>query len=596
MPQTIFLCVGTRISQEESSPFREGWVSIKEFWRSSVSENLNQSLVIVDTEAKLPPGKLISYKGDELEVSEKARKELVAWDISTEDKRLVWILSLKSSYQNLEFMQIVKKAEQEGYKIVRKGTIEASVLNLLYDKRLNADAQKAKSDDSIVVAMFEVILTDALAENISDIHIEVKPAGGTIRMRKNGEMMTYKPNQRLTFQEANNLCSVMYNVLASTKAVSFDPRDCQQAAVNYTIKDQELKLRYQSVPAYPDGYDVVLRVLPIGRSEDFVPLQKLGYTEQQVDELLSMSSRPVGSLIIAGVTGSGKSTTLKNLLMYINANSGYKIKIYSIEDPPEYNIARITQIPVVIGKDFDPTKMSPFEKPIKACMRGDPDIIMIGEVRDKITGDLTKKAVQSGHQVLTTVHATSALGIIDRFQDFGLSRAVLGSPDFLTGLLYQKLLPVICGSCAIDFNKHINSESVTTKDLAIFSRIKDIVDPLKYKIKLRNEDGCESCKFMGIKGRSVAAEVIMIDLEMMELITKGESIELMKYWRGLSDKKPFSENMRGKTCMEHGFQKVLAGLVCPFDLETSFRPINEMLMREPKKEVAKESNDEWANL
>lgn len=561
-----------------------------------MSENLNQSLVVIDTEAKLPPGKLISYKGDELEVSEKARKELVAWDISIDDKRLVWILSLKTSYQTLEFMQLIKKAEQEGYKVVRKGTIDSSVLNLLYDKRLNSDAQKATSNDSIVVAMFEVILTDALAENISDIHIEVRPNGGTIRMRKNGEMMTYKPDQRLTFQEANNLCSVMYNVLASTKSVSFDPRDCQQAAVNYTIKEQELKLRYQSVPAYPDGYDVVLRVLPIGRSEDFVPLQKLGYTEQQVNELLSISSRPVGSLIIAGVTGSGKSTTLKNLLMYINANSGYKIKIYSIEDPPEYNIARITQIPVVIGKDFDPTKMSPFEKPIKACMRGDPDIIMVGEVRDKITGDLTKKAVQSGHQVLTTVHATSALGIIDRFQDFGLSRAVLGSPDFLTGLLYQKLLPIVCTSCAIDFNKHINSERATTKDLAIFSRISGVVDPSKYKIKIRSEDGCADCKFMGIKGRSVAAEVIMIDIDMMELIAKGESIELMKYWRFLSDRKPFSENMRGKTCMEHGFQKVLAGYVCPFDLETAFRPIDEMLMRENKQEGTKDSINEWANL
>lgn len=560
-----------------------------------MSENLNQGLLVVDNEAKMPSGQLISYRGDILEISEKARKEVIAWDVSTEDRKQVWILSLRASYQSLEFLQLAKKAEQLGYRVAKKGLIEPNVLNLLYDKRINADSQRATSDDSIVIAMFESILFDALAENISDIHIEVRVSGGTVRMRKNGEMMTYKPNQRLSFQEANSLCSVIYNVLASTKAVSFDPRDCQQAAVNYTIKEQELKLRYQSVPAYPDGYDVILRVLPIGRAEDFVPLQKLGYTEQQVEELLSISSRPVGSLIIAGVTGSGKSTTLKNLLMYINANNAYKIKVFSIEDPPEYNIARITQIPVVIGKDFNPTIASPFEKPIKACMRGDPDLIMIGEVRDKMTGDLTKKAVQSGHQVLTTVHATSAFGIIDRLQDFGLSKSVLGSPEFLTGLLYQKLLPLVCHSCATDFNKHINSDNVSSKDLMLYSRIKEIVDPTKYNIKMRNRDGCPECKFMGIKGRSVAAEVVMIDLEMLELISKGELIELIKYWRSMSDKKPFSENMRGKTCMEHGFQKVLGGLVCPFDLESAFKPISEMLIGKPKKELVVVGGD-WADL
>jgi type II secretory ATPase GspE/PulE/Tfp pilus assembly ATPase PilB-like protein len=387
--------------------------------------------------------------------------------------------------------------------------------------------------------------------------------------------------------------------LASTKAVSFDPRDCQQAAVNYNISGQELKLRYQSVPAYPDGYDVVLRLLPVGRSEEFTPLQKLGYTEQQVQELINISSRPIGALVIAGVTGSGKSTTLKNLLMFINANTGYSLKIYTIEDPPEYNIAKVTQIPVVIGKDFDPTKMSPFEKPIKACMRGDPDIIMIGEVRDKITGDLTKKAVQSGHQVLTTVHATSGLGIIERFQDFGLSRSVLGSPEFLTGLLYQKLLPVVCTHCSINFNEYINSTEVNQKDLDIYNRIGKIVDPKKHPIKLRNPDGCVHCKGMGIKGRSVAAEVIMLDLKMVQLIEKGETIKLMLYWRSLSDKIPSSENMRGKTCMEHGFQKMLAGLVSPHDVESAFKPINEMLLPQELNVVGEtkiENKDNWSDL
>lgn len=548
--------------------------------------SLSQEIVNITSESALPPGRLISYQDDDLAVPEKNRKELMAWDISQGEKKLVWILATRAAFNGLQYAQLIKNAEKLNYRIVKKALIENNVLNAIYDRRASTENQKATSNDSVVIATFELIIAHALAQGISDIHIEVRPTGGVIRMRKNGEMMEFREDQRMTYNDAFSLCSVIYTVLASTKAVSFDPRECQQGAVNYSVKDQELKLRYQSVPAYPDGFDVILRVLPVGRSEDFVPLQKLGYTEQQVDELNNITSRPIGSLIIAGVTGSGKSTTLKNLLMYINTSTGFKLKIYTIEDPPEYNIARVTQIPVVIGKDFDPTKnMSPFEKPIKACMRGDPDIIMIGEVRDKITGDLTKKAVQSGHQVLTTVHATSAIGIIDRFQDFGLSRGVLGSPDFLTGLLYQKLLGTLCPHCNIDFNEHVNSENATKRDVDLYARIASVTNPKEYKIKMRNEMGCEHCNYSGLKGRNVCAEVIMIDLEMIQLIAEGKTIELIKYWRSLSDGKPASENMRGKTCMEHAFQKMLAGIVCPYDVEASFKPITEMLMPKVKTDT-----------
>jgi type II secretory ATPase GspE/PulE/Tfp pilus assembly ATPase PilB-like protein len=571
------------------------------------SENSRISVFTVKKETDLPLGKVLSAPGDEFKLTDSLRKEFLVWDTSSQDRKTVWLLAVKASYGSNNFLQLLKDIEKSDYKLVKKAIIEPNLLNQLYDKRANVDNQSANATDSTVVLYFEKILKDALLEKVSDIHFEVRPTGGIIRMRKNGDMLEYEPDRRLTYREANDICSVIYNVLASTKSVSFDPRDCQQAAVNYFIKgegnkkDQELKLRYQSVPAYPDGYDVILRVLPIGNSEDFTPLQLLGYTEQQVVDLIDISSRPVGSLIIAGVTGSGKSTTMKNLLMYINANSGYRLKIYSIEDPPEYNIPKITQIPVVIGKDFDPTKMSPFEKPIKACMRGDPDIIMIGEVRDKITGDLTKKAIQSGHQVLTTVHATSAIGIIDRFQDFGLTRSVLGSPDFLTGLIYQKLMPIVCPHCSLDFHNHINSEAATKEDIDIYKRMTSVMPNLiKFPIKLRNKEGCSHCKGTGVVGRTVCAEVIKIDIEMMKYIEQGKTLDLLLYWRNLSDKKPESENMKGKTCMEHAFQKVLAGKICPFDLEASFKPINEMLL-EDYSQIEDDEEEykiatEWNNL
>lgn len=576
-------------------------------------KNNNISMFIVKSEQDLPTGVLISGKNDTLEISEKNRKELLVWDISRGDKKIVWVLSLKEAYQNNQFMQLVKDVEANGYKIAKKCLIDPNLLNSIYDKKESLVNQEKISQDSVVVSTFELIIMDALTENVSDVHIEVRNNGGIIRMRKNGEMMEYNSSKRFSYVEANNMCSVIYNVLANTKSVSFDPKEFQQAAVNYSLNGQELKLRYQSVPAYPDGFDVILRVLPVGRSEDFVPLQKLGYTEPQVADLTKITAKPIGSLIIAGVTGSGKSTTLKNLLMYVNANAGYKVKIYSIEDPPEYNIARITQIPVVPPKD---STHSPFEAPIKACMRGDPDIIMIGEVRDKITGDLTKKAVQSGHQVLTTVHATSALGIIDRFQDFGLTKTVLGSPDFLTGLLYQKLMPLVCEKCSIDLHELIASGKAEVSDVEMYKKISVATkgNIKKYTLKKRSEHGCPHCKGMGVKGRTVCAEVVTIDINMMQLISDGETIKLINYWRGLSDGNPISENMKGKTCMEHAFQKMLLGKICPYDLEGSFKPIDEMALEsikdkniEEKIEISQEvendlkkleetSNNNWEEL
>ena len=552
----------------------------------------NRRVITVESEDELPPGNLVSYEGDILELSEQFRKDILIWDVSNKsnDEKLVNLYVTKNAFNSNAVSQAKKDIIKKEYKILNVGIISSNLIGALYEKRQVLESQKVNGDSSLVVQLFEIILRDALSEGISDIHLEAREHGGSsIKMRKDGELFEYKEENKLNYQQANSLASVIYNVLAAStsKSVNFDPREFQQGAVSYTIDQQDLKLRFQSLPT-ATGFDVVLRVLPIGKAEEFTPLQKLGYTEQQMLELLDIVSRPVGGLIIAGVTGSGKSTTLKNLLMFMNTNTGFRKKIYTIEDPPEYNISRVSQIPVPQPKDNDIKKESPFAKPIKACMRGDPDIIMIGEVRDETTGDLMKKAIQSGHQVLTTVHSTSALGIIERFQDFKITKSVLGSPEFLSGLLYQKLLPKVCTHCGIDFNTHLESEKVTQKDIDLFHRMSKIVSPKKYQIKIRNPNGCEFCQNRGIVGRTVVAEVIMIDLNMLQFIEQGLIIPLMRHWRSLSDGDYYSTNMRGKTCMEHAFQKVLSGIVCPYDLEESFKPINEIVIEDENPKLQNE--------
>jgi type II secretory ATPase GspE/PulE/Tfp pilus assembly ATPase PilB-like protein len=255
--------------------------------------------------------------------------------------------------------------------------------------------------------------------------------------------------------------------------------------------------------------------------------------------------------------------------MYVHAERGYRDKIYTVEDPPEYKIPRVSQIPVVRRKGDDYTKKSPFEAPIAACMRADPDILMIGEVRDKATGDLLKKAVQSGHQVLTTVHAAGALAIVDRFTDFEISRSVLGSQEFISGLCYQKLVPLICPHCSVDLQDIVSDSSAKESDIMLFERVLKVCDLTKDAIKVRGA-GCEKCGNIGVIGRTVCAEIIAPDLDLLEHFREGQNVKAHKHWHSLSDKDPYSWNMTGKSAMEHAMLKMRKGMVSPHEVEAAF--------------------------
>lgn len=564
----------------------------------NIEENAG-SFKVYKEESQLPSNyKIVS---EEYSLPDRSKKEIIILEVETNQTKTIFLLAVKTAFGDRMFSQMSSNIENKKETSI-KGIIDPNLLTKLYAKKHDADNQRVSTDDSLVIAEFESILAAGLKSNSSDIHIEVRPSGGTIKMRMDGDLYEYeRQGGNLSFKEADNLCSVLYNVIADVKGVSFNPRELQQASVDYNYRGQKIKIRYQSFNAYPEpAYKIVLRILPIGKDEEFTPLVDLGYTKQQTEQLLDISKRPVGSLIISGITGSGKSTTLKNLLMFINALNGYKIQIYTIEDPPEFTIPKVTQIPVIPPKD---STVSPFEGPIKACMRGDPDVIMIGEIRDKQTGDLMKKAIQSGHQVLTTIHAPSAVTVIPRLIDFGLQRGDLGSPEFLTGILYQKLLKKLCPHCKIPLKKALaNSE----ENVEINKRIKEVLKESDYnkyseKIYVKNPQGCSSCKHNGTSGRTVAAEIISIDFKMLQFIEQGKTIEFMKYWRGLSDNNPISDNMKGKTCMEHAVQKMLLGIVDPFDVEASYKPLNELYdgileedLNELEKNEGKDSNDSFS--
>ena len=530
---------------------------------------------MITSESDWPEGALLTTDRGPFKLSETQRAGIAAISVAKSKSKECWLVGTQKMFSSVHFLQVLKTIQDSDYKIVRKERIDEQVLKLVYehDRVMHTNIAETR-DDSKIITYFEEMVADALREEVSDIHIEKRAHSAIIKMRKHGEMLEYR---ELSHSHAYELCSVIYNVLAENRDIVFNEQEYQAAAVNRVVEGVEVKLRYQSLPVYPDGFDVVLRVLPIGKNEEYVPLEKLGYAPSQISGLMDIVSKPVGTLVIAGTTGSGKSTTLKNLLMYVHSERGYKDKIYTVEDPPEYKIPRVSQIPVIRRKTDDYSKKSPFEDPIAACMRADPDILMIGEVRDRATGDLLKKAVQSGHQVLTTVHAASALAIVERFIDFDISRSVLGSQEFISGLCYQKLVPLICPQCSLDLQEVVTEASAREPDIMLFERILKVCDLSKDSIRVRGA-GCEKCGGIGVIGCTVCAEIITPDLELLSAFREGDSIAAHKHWRGKSDHDPYSWDMTGKSAMEHAMLKMRKGMVSPHDVEAAFGLITPLAL------------------
>lgn len=539
------------------------------------SPQIEKGIQTITSISELPKGGTsLDLETEKITTPYEAREKLALWSVNGQKEAMiggtpVWLIVADSFESDMRFAAYKTSLRRNGYTVERVVRADRALVRAIQDATVISE--QGISESNSITEFYEKMVAYALSEKVSDIHLEKRRSTAVIRMRKHGQMVQW---MEISTKLCHEVSSVIYNVLAENKEVTFMPTHYQSAAVNTRIKGEEVKLRYQSLPVYPDGFDVVLRVLPIGDEDEGTPdISLLGYSISQVQDMLKIVAKPVGALVIAGTTGSGKSTTLKNLLMLVNEARGYRCKIYTIEDPPEYKIPRVSQIPVVRRATDDSSK-SPFHEPLVATMRGDPDILMIGEIRDKFTGDGLKKATQSGHQVLTTVHASSALGVVERLADFGITPSVMGSPEFLNGLIYQKLMPLICQHCSIPFIDEVSSSHASHATTELAHRLQEVANLDQDTIRVRNPQGCERCRNMGVVGRTVCAEVIAPDFAMLRLFRNQAAIEAKIYWRSLSDQNPESDNMTGKTVLEHALLKMRKGLVSPFDVEDLLGPVN----------------------
>ena len=382
-----------------------------------------------------------------------------------------------------------------------------------------------------IVEIVNEILLDGVKKGASDIHFDPSKDKITIRMRVDGVLYDYSvvpvDYKRNTISRVKMIASM--NIM--------ETRLPQDGAIKSKIGEKMLDLRVSSLPTNC-GEKVVLRILDYSKS--LQGLETLGFSEANLNKIIRMIEVPNGIVLVTGATGSGKSTTVYSILQRLNTR---EVNIITVEDPVEMDVEGINQVQAQseIGLDFASV--------LRSILRQDPDIIMIGEIRDSETAKIAVRASITGHKVLSTIHTNSALNTIERLTDMEVERYLIGTS--LNGVISQKLARKLCPKCRV-------ARPVSDYEKELFKKVLKQDIETVYDI---NPDGCDEC-VKGYRNRIAIAEVLFITDEVKTGITNGYDKEKMRdLVYGQSDT---------HTLLQDGLEKVALG-------ETSFDEILKLV-------------------
>ena len=368
-----------------------------------------------------------------------------------------------------------------------------------------------------IVEIVNEIILDSVRRGASDIHFDPMSEFMKARIRIDGELTDYTtvPN------------TLKKNLITRIKIISgmniTEVRLPQDGAIQTTLKDINLDLRVSSLPC-SDGEKIVIRILDYSMS--LKGLEHLGFSDNNYKKMLEMIAKPSGIILVTGATGSGKSTTVYSLLQRLNRET---TNVITVEDPVEMNIEGINQVQV--NSDIGLT----FANVLRSVLRQDPNIIMIGEIRDNETARIATRASITGHLVLSTIHTNNSLNTIERLLDMEVERYLLASA--LEGIISQKLARRLCEKC-----RRLRPTNQYEKNL--FNNV------LGVEIKeVYSAEGCDNCN-NGYKGRIAIHEVLLINQEIRDAIANNVSKEELRQLVYKSDV---------TTLLQDGLQKVING-------------------------------------
>lgn len=444
-------------------------------------------------------------------------------DIRTlDDLRLLLGVEVRGALSSeTEIQEAIRK-----YYGVGADTLDKIISQKPPQEELKSSSEKTENleemaQDASIVRFVNQILTEAISERATDIHLE--PFQNELRARFRIDGILYDINTPETIKYFHLAIVSRIKIMAQLNIA--ERRLPQDGRIKIKVEDKELDLRV-SILLTVFGEAVHIRILSV---QSFLELENLGMGRQDLSIIESVIKKPHGVIFVTGPTGSGKSTSLYAALARINSCA---IKIITIEDPVEYQLRGVNQIQV------NPQIGFTFATALRHMLRHDPDVIMVGEVRDFETAEITIRSALTGHLVFSTLHTNDAAGAVTRLLDMGVEPFLISSS--LGCLIAQRLVRLICPKCKIELKPKKE----------VLAQIKDVKLP-ESQMRFYEGKGCEYCRFTGYRGRTGIYEILIVSELIRELILSRASSQQIKH-------KAISQGMR--TLRQDGLDKVFKGL------------------------------------
>ena len=394
----------------------------------------------------------------------------------------------------------IKKAIESKYKKqyaekVARDLIEEEMANELESKKQNQFEESEETKDAPVVKLVNTIIGNAVILKASDIHIEPFEDIVRIRARVDGQLQKMLEIPKNSHNSLVTRIKILANLNIAEKRVPQDGR------ILTRVNGKEVDLRVSVLPTI-NGEKVVIRIL--ARNMELIDKQKLGMRNDDLVKLESILSNPYGIILVTGPTGSGKSTTLYAVLSELNT---IQQNIITVEDPVEFSINGINQVNVNVKAGLT------FASGLRSILRQDPDVIMVGEIRDGETAEIAVRASITGHVVLSTLHTNDAPSTVARLVDMGIEPYLISTS--VTGIIAQRLVRKNCPKCSKEYEPKDREREILG--------LKDNED-----IKLIKGEGCPYCNGTGYKGRVGIYEILDINKEVRETISLGENSDKIR--------------------------------------------------------------------
>ncbi|MBM7648936.1 type IV pilus assembly protein PilB [Bacillus ectoiniformans] len=467
-----------------------------------------QLIEVLEFQLGIPHVSLYRYPIDTKLLSliskETAKKNLII-PLKKEDGRLFVAMADPMDYYTIEDLRL-STGFQIDTAIATKDDIVRAV-NKYYDiedafeEFLAPDAKdetpspQIVEEDSPVVKLVNQLLSNALAEKASDVHIDPQETKIVVRFRVDGQLQT----ERQLPKHMQNMLTARIKILANLDIT--EHRIPQDGRIKMNIDFRPIDMRVSTLPTIY-GEKIVMRILDLSSSLN--DLNQLGFNKVNLKRFEEMIVRPNGIVLITGPTGSGKSSTLYAALNKLNQE---EVNIITVEDPVEYQLEGINQIQVNSNVGLT------FAAGLRSILRQDPNVIMVGEIRDKETAEVAIRASLTGHLVLSTLHTNDSLSSITRLIDMGVETFLVASS--VTGIIAQRLVRRVCRDCAYE-------ETASKREVDIFAK-----RGLRIEKVVRGR-GCASCNMSGYKGRVAIHEVLTVTEELKRMIVNEEPFSKLK--------------------------------------------------------------------